>query len=198
MKRPIAATRWFWIVFACLAGVSLTFAAKAGSYLLLDAPRPSDAIVVLAGETDQRPQRALQLLAQGYGRRIVLDVPTNSKLYDVTQIELAERYINALPQAASISICPINGLSTKDESKDVDRCLKREGARSALIVTSDFHTRRALSIFSRELPGYEFSVAAARNEQAFGMRWWTHREWAKTCVDEWLRLLWWKFVDQWL
>jgi hypothetical protein len=51
-------------------------AAKAGSLLVVDAPRPSDVILVLAGETDRRPERALQLLAQGYGRRVVLDVPT--------------------------------------------------------------------------------------------------------------------------
>jgi len=40
---------------------------------------------VLAGETDKRPQRALELLSQGYGKRIVLDVPSNAKLYEFTQ-----------------------------------------------------------------------------------------------------------------
>ena len=37
-----------------------------------------------------------------------------------------------------------------------------------LIVTSDFHTRRALEVFRREFPGHEYSVAAARNEEGFG------------------------------
>jgi len=27
--------------------------------------------------------------------------------------------------------------------------------------------------------------------------WWIHRQWAKTFVDEWLRLIWWKSIDQW-
>ena len=72
-----------------------------------------------------------------------------------------------------------------------------EGGKSVLIVTSDFHTRRALSIFRREVPGYDYSVAAARDEPQFGVKWWTHRQWAKTFVDEWLRLIWWKAVDQW-
>ncbi|MGA8684936.1 MAG: ElyC/SanA/YdcF family protein, partial [Candidatus Sulfotelmatobacter sp.] len=77
------------------------------------------------------------------------------------------------------------------------KCLHREGAKSVLIVTSDFHTRRALEVFRREIPGHEYSVAAARSEEQFGVRWWTHRQWAKTLVDEWLRLIWWKIVDQW-
>jgi hypothetical protein len=192
------ARKYSWlIVIAGFAGLIVILAAKAGNFLIIDAPRPSDAILVLAGETDRRPQRALELLSEGYGKKIVLNVPTNAKLYEFTQIELAQKYIQDLPQAASVSICPIDGLSTKEESRDAEKCLQRAGAKSVLIVTSDFHTRRALEVFRREFPGYVYSVAAARNEEGFGSRWWTHRQWAKTFVDEWLRLIWWKAVDQW-
>jgi len=183
-----------WAVLGCLAVV---VAAKAGGFLVLDAPRPSDVILVLAGETDRRPERALQLLAQGYGRRIVLDVSANAKIYEFTQLQLAQTYIQNLPQGVSVSVCPIDGLSTKDESRDAEKCIARAGGGSVLIVTSDFHTRRALSVFRREIPGHEYSVAAAQDEAQFGVRWWTHRQWAKTVVDEWLRLIWWKGVDQW-
>jgi hypothetical protein len=180
-----------------LCGLAVTFASRAGVFLLVDTPLRSDLILVLAGETKQRPERALQLLAQGYGRRILLDVPTNATIYEFTQMQLAEKYTQDLPQGASIGICPIYGLSTKDESKDVKKCLGREDVKSVLIVTSDFHTRRALSVFRRELPEYHYSVAAARDDGQFGVRWWSHRQWAKIFVDEWLRLLWWKIVDQW-
>src|ERR1700680_996937 len=186
MKRKGMMNRAWLLASALLGGVSVGLAAKAGSFLLVDAPRPSDVILVLAGETDRRPERALQLLAQGYGRRILLDVPANSKTYEFTQVQLAQKYVQDLPQAASVSICRIDGLSTKDESKDAEKCLAREGGKSVLIVTSDFHTRRALSIFQHEIPGHEYSVAAARDEEQFGVRWWTHRQWAKTFVDEWL------------
>jgi uncharacterized SAM-binding protein YcdF (DUF218 family) len=185
------------LVLAAVAVLSVGLAAKAGSFLVVDAPRPSDVIVVLAGETDRRPERALQLLAQGYGRRVVLDVPTNSKLYEFTQIQLAQKYVQDLPQGVAVIVCPIDGLSTKDESKEAEKCIAREGGKSVLLVTSDFHTRRALSIFRREVPGHEYSVAAARNEEHFGTRWWTHREWAKSFLYEWLRLIWWEAVDQW-
>jgi hypothetical protein len=182
--------------FALLA-LAVVLSARAGNFLVVDEPRRADVILVLAGETDRRPQRALELLAQGYGRRVVLDVPAAAKLYEFTQIELAEKYITGLPQAAAIGMCPIEGLSTKEEAKDAEKCLAPLGAKSVLIATSDFHTRRALDIFRRTLPGREYSVAAARNDQQYGAKWWQHRQWAKTFVDEWLRLLWWKMVDQW-
>jgi uncharacterized SAM-binding protein YcdF (DUF218 family) len=186
-----------WLLALVLAAVLLVgLATKAGSFLVVDEPRPSDVILVLAGETHYRPERALQLLAQGVGRRIVLDVRTNYEVYEFTELQLAERYVHDLPQATAISLCPIQGLSTRDEAKDVAKCLAHGGDERVLIVTSDFHTRRALSIFRSEIPGHEYSIAASRDQRQFGVRWWTHRQWAKTLVDEWLRLVWWKSVDQ--
>lgn len=197
MKIQGRRSRGWLLALVLSGGLLIVLAARAGDFLVVDAPRRSDVILVLAGETDRRPQRALELLGQGYGRRVLLDVPTNAKIYDFTEIQLARNYVQDLPQAASITICPIDGLSTKDESKDAGKCLAREAGKSVLIVTSDFHTRRALSIFRREIPGHECSVAAARDEAQFGVKWWTHRQWAKTLLDEWLRLIWWKTVDQW-
>ena len=180
-----------------LAALFAWFVARAGQLLVVDAPRAADVIVVLAGETDHRPARALELLQEGYAHRVLIDVPTNDKIYTFTQLELAQKYIQGLPQRAAVGICPIESLSTKAETQDVEKCLAGEKSAMVLIVTSDFHTRRALSIFRRELPGKSFSVAAAHDDEQFGTRWWTRREWAKTLVNEWVRELWWKLVDQW-
>lgn len=198
MKRGFGLGRRWRLALAVVVIVLLGMAAKAGGFLVVDEPRPSDVILVLAGETDQRPERAQQLLAQGLGRQIVLDVPANAKIYEFTQLQLAKKYTEDLPQPLRISICPISGLSTKEEAKDAEKCLAQVGGKSVLIVTSDFHTRRALSVFRREVPAYQFSVAAARNEEQFGVHWWTHRQWAKTFTDEWLRLIWWNMVDRWI
>jgi len=69
----------------------VAFAANAGRLLVVDAPGPSDVILVLAGETDRRPARALQLLDQGYGRRVMIDVPAAARIYELSQVQLAER-----------------------------------------------------------------------------------------------------------
>jgi hypothetical protein len=199
MKMQGAKNRtWVWVIagLVCLLICALALA-NAGSFLVVDEPKRSDVILVLAGETFYRPKRGLELLSQGYGKRMILDVPTDSTLYKFTQIQLAEKYVQDLPEAASVSICPIEGLSTKTESRDVSKCLKREDAKSVLIVTADFHTRRSLSVYRHELPEYTYSAASAPNDTQFGVRWWTHRQWAKVFVDEWLRLIWWEGVDRW-
>jgi uncharacterized SAM-binding protein YcdF (DUF218 family) len=186
-----------WILIVALAAGLIGFAASAGRALVLDDPHPSDVILVLAGETEHRPASALELLSRGYGRRVVIDVPAAGKIYGFTQVALAEKYVQSLPQAASVQICPIQGLSTRDESHDAEKCLAGEEGSRILIVTSDFHTRRAVSIFRHEVLGKSFSVAASHDEAQFGPRWWKHRQWAKTCFDEWMRLLWWNVVDRW-
>jgi hypothetical protein len=174
----------------------LLLLAASGSFLVLNHPRRSDVMVVLAGETERRPARGLELLEQGYAPRLILDVPAETKIYHRNQLEIAREYVNALPQAGSITICPIYGQSTKDEAQDVAKCLQGVSGRRVLMVTSDFHTRRALSIFSRVLPA-DYSVAAVFDEREFGVQWWRHREWAKVNFEEWSKLIWWELVDRW-
>jgi hypothetical protein len=185
------------VIFTLLVAALLLFGASAGKMLVVDAPQPSDVIIVLAGETDRRPARAIELLDQGYGKRVLIDVPSESRTFGFTDSQLAEQYVHGLPEAASVGICPIEGLSTKAETRDEEKCLAGEAGNRILIVTSDYHTRRALSIFRREIPGKSFSVAAAHDDEQFGIRWWTHRQWAKTCLDEWMKVLWWNIVDRW-
>jgi uncharacterized SAM-binding protein YcdF (DUF218 family) len=178
-----------------LAGIAL--ASQAGRFLVVDQPQPSDAILVLAGETGVRPARALELLHQGMAPRVILDVEVRDVLYGQPLAELAQRYANSLPERERISICPITGLSTYAETDDVNHCLEARGVHTVLIVTSASHTRRALRIFRHRLPHYQFSVAAAQDPTHFGISWWSNREWAKTTFDEWAKLTWWEVVDRW-
>jgi hypothetical protein len=122
---------------------------------------------------------------------------SNQLIYDQSLSALTQKYVSTLPEASKIAVCPIPGLSTDAETADVARCLQPLGPHRVLIVTSDFHTRRALSIFRHNLPQYQFSVAAASDPTHFGTAWWAHREWAKITFDEWVRLIWWEAVDRW-
>jgi uncharacterized SAM-binding protein YcdF (DUF218 family) len=193
-KGPKRRARLGWVaVILCVVALL----ASSGRFLVVDRPIKSDVIVVLAGETDTRPARGLQLLDQGYAARLVLNVPANARVYHWTQSDLAEKYVEGLPEARAITICPIYGLSTKEEALDADRCLQGMGAARVLLVTSDYHTRRALSIFNREAPNHDYSIAAAPDAREFGTQWWRHREWAKVNFDEWIRLAWWALVDRW-
>jgi len=172
-------------------------ASQAARFLVVDEPGKSDAIVVLAGETKVRPARALELLRQGVAPREFMDAETRDLIYDQRLTDIAQKYVNSLPEASRIAVCPIVGFSTYAEADDASRCLQPLGAHRVLIVTSEFHTRRALLIFRHRLPQYQFSVAAARGPASFGDAWWTNREWAKATFDEWLKMLWWEAVDRW-
>lgn len=175
----------------------LLLSVTSGSFLVVNDPQRADVIVVLAGETNWRPARALQLLSQNYAPKMLLDVPLNEIIYNQNLMDIARQYVQAVPHAQQISICPIVGLSTKEEARDVVRCLEGTNARRILVVTSDYHTRRARSIFRHELRGDQVSVAAAFNTQQYGITWWQRRQWAKMNFDEWLRLVWWQVVDRW-
>ena len=187
------------LILIAILSLCLLFSLTSGGWLVVDNPQRADVIVVLAGETDRRPHRALELLSQGYAQNVLLDVPATEKFYDSSEVDLAQRYARQLPlqSGQSVAVCPVFGLSTKEETQDVARCLEKSGVRSVLVVTSDYHTRRALSTFQRELPQYRIYVTAARDPQQFNSSWWQNRQWAKINFDEWIRLAWWEAVDRW-
>jgi hypothetical protein len=184
-------------IFAVLLVILLALASQAGRVLVVDAPEKSDAIIVLAGETKVRPARALELLRQGMGSHVFLDAETREIVYDQPLVGIAQRYVDGLGEANRVSVCPIAGFSTFAEVDDARRCLEGSGAHHLLVVTSDFHTRRALMIFRKRLPQYHVSIAAAHNPAAFGEAWWKNREWAKTVLDEWMKTVWFQAVDRW-
>ena len=184
-------------LFTFILLVLLVCGAGSGWFLVVDRPDKADVVLVLAGETNRRPARGLELLGQHYASHLILDVPAEAKIYRWSQPELAETYVKELPNAASISICPIHGLSTKEEAHEAANCIQRLGGQRVLLVTSDYHTRRAISIFRHEVPRSTYSVAAARDSHEFGVQWWRHREWAKTNLYECSRFLWWELIDRW-
>ena len=175
----------------------LLLSISSGSFLVVNDLRQADVIVVLAGETNRRPALGVQLLSRNYAPKMILDVPANDIVYDQNLIEIAEAFVQKSPQRQSVKICPIIGLSTKTEAQDVSRCLGLTEVHRVLVVTSDYHTRRARSILQHELRGYQIFVTPVPDPAQFGKSWWRHRQWAKTNFDEWVRLMWWELVDRW-
>jgi hypothetical protein len=160
----------------------------------------SDLAIVLAGEVDDtRTQRGLDLLRTGYAREVVLDAPT-FVLYGRHAFEYAQDYVQTLPPELRphVHVCVFTGDSTKVELLGISQCAKAVAPKASkvLVVTSDFHTRRALSIAKRLFPEFSWSASAAHDPR-FGIYWWRDREWAKTCFSEWQKLLWWQAVERW-
>ena len=198
MKKAIAI-----IVFgtAVLIAASIFGLSRSGNYLVVNRPERSEVIVVLAGDhNDLRYWRGLGLLRDGYGERMLVDAPAD-RIYGRTYAEHAAEFVarTAGEKTSQISVCTITDDSTVQEASDIRACLAqvRPAPRSVLLVTNDFHTRRALSILQSRLPEYQWSAAAAQDTSLFGEPWWHSREWAKTYVYEWEKLLWWRLFESW-
>lgn len=132
----------------------------------------SDAIVLLAGNHQERAPAAAMLYRDGYAERIILtndgvlsgwSPKHNRNLY---QIEWAEEELARLgvPRERIVKL-PFYGSSTRHDALAVKRWFFRHGLNKVILVTSDYHTRRALWTFRNVFSGLpvEFAVYPARS-----------------------------------
>jgi uncharacterized SAM-binding protein YcdF (DUF218 family) len=162
--------------------------------LAVNKPSPSDVILVVSGDYYGRMPLAMELYKAGYGKQIVVDEDASKSFYGQT---LADRRKVEFARQSSpeVKVCPIYGATTSAESRDVAKCFESSQVQSALIVTSDFHTRRALSIMQFRMPAVRWSVAGSKS--TFDLqRWWESRSGIATVVEEWMSLVYWKVVEQ--
>jgi uncharacterized SAM-binding protein YcdF (DUF218 family) len=159
----------------------------------------SDAILVLGGGPELRTAKAVQLLRAGYGKRILIDSEDTTPYLGITEADRLRTFVETVfPKAAAqIQVCPARGDSTQSEMADVFACLQRLQIRNVLVVTSDYHTRRALWTLNRYLPQYRWSIAAVHDREVFDIEWWKEPQWAVTNLTELQKLLWWEVVDRW-
>jgi uncharacterized SAM-binding protein YcdF (DUF218 family) len=153
-------------------------------------------VVLEGGAGSSRFEQALRLKRAGYAPRILVDADVTRDFYGKSEADLVLDFLQRA-RLEGVEVCPTVADSTFAEAADVERCLKGIGATSAIIVTSDFHTRRALSIFRKRLPQYEWSTAASSWPGNAAEQYWKHRWWAKSVLDEWEKYLWWQAVDRW-
>ena len=133
---------------------------------LHDTPARSDAIVLLAGNHKERAPAAAMLYRDGYAPLIILtndglssgwSTKYNRNLY---QIEWAEEELVKLgvPREKILKL-PFYGSSTMFDALAVKRYLFRSGMKKIIVVTSDYHTRRALWTFRHTLKEYTTDIA---------------------------------------
>jgi uncharacterized SAM-binding protein YcdF (DUF218 family) len=172
--------------------VVLFLLSRAGSFLIVHKPERSDVIVVLDGEW----QKALLLYNQGYAPRILLDASADYRVFGRTEVDLASEFLRNT-KLPGMQVCPITGVSTYEEAVDLRRCLQAIGAKSVLVVSPDFETRRVLETFRRRLPQYRWSIAASSAPYHDADQYWKYRSWAKTVLNAWQHYLWWELVERW-
>ncbi len=172
-------------VAVVVAAVHPLWLAALGDFLVrAEAPVPADAVLVLGGDSyGHRVLKGGELVRQGYAPRVF--VSGGPGYYGVLESELAIAFAvrHGYPQPAFVPLTQ-RSLSTRDEARNILPELRRQGVRRLLLVTSDYHTRRAGAIFRGVAPDLAITVVASRDEVFTPGGWWRTREGRKTVYYE--------------
>jgi uncharacterized SAM-binding protein YcdF (DUF218 family) len=159
-------------------------------------PRPVDVVLVLGGGANQRPFVAAALFRAGLARRVLvptvkLNAANEEDLYP-PEHELIRRVLESrgVPPERVVPL-PEECNSTLDEALALARFLDAEPETTVAVVTHDFHTRRARSLFRRVLGGRIARVhfVSAPTEDFSADDWWCTAEGFATYTTEYLKLV---------
>jgi len=154
--------------------------------------------LVLAGEGGgdaDRTAMALQLVRDHRTDTIILS--GTPLLEDVWMSSLlAARLPQGPEEKRRIVEIHHNSHSTLEEARTLIPQLRSLGIDTLLLVTSNFHTRRAASIFRQVANGNPVILPVASNCKSF-QNGWGDREGAKIWLNEWSKTLWWHLVERW-
>jgi uncharacterized SAM-binding protein YcdF (DUF218 family) len=181
----------FLLVLVCIFLFHKPILKAAGDYLVeSSAPEKADAIVVLAGDNrGARIMRAAELVRDGYAPIALVSGPM--EIYGVNEADLAIQY--AIRHGAPASYFqPVYrpALSTLDEAKAFAVELQQRNIHKLLLVTSDYHSRRALSIFRRIIgPSVIIHAVTAPDRYFRADAWWQNREGQKTVFYEYSKAI---------
>lgn len=158
-----------------------------GSELVLDdSPRAADAIVILGDDNynGDRAARAAELMKAGWAPRVVASGRYLRPYASIAELEQHDLTDRGVPASAVVRF-PHHADNTREECVAVSRLLTSRGWKHVLLVTSNYHTRRADYICSRLLPrGTELRVVAAQDSEFRPDNWWENRKGVKIFFHE--------------
>ena len=159
-----------------------------GSYLDQSSPpQKADAVFVLAGDfAGDRILKAGELVREGYAPKALVSGPAG--LYGRYESELAISFAENAGYPSSYFVAfPNHAKSTREEAAAAVQQLRAWGAHRVLLVTNNFHCRRAGQAFRREAPDLAFTMVEAPNPYFSVNGWWRNREGRKIFLIEWLK-----------
>ena len=146
----------------------------------------SDVIMVLSDDNfyADRATRAAELFREGKAPVVVASgrrLRPNAGITELMEHDLIER---GVPKDKIVRFAH-DADSTLEEAEELARLAKVRKWRSAIVVTSNYHTRRARYIFRRVFPqGMDPRVASARDGDFDPQRWWEKRKYIKELIRE--------------
>jgi uncharacterized SAM-binding protein YcdF (DUF218 family) len=153
-------------------------------------PMKADAIVVLGGDSldAARVRRAVKIYQQGWAPRIILSGPMlRDDFSEGVLMERAAKHYGA-PESA-LQVVASRADSTVQEKDVILTYAGGQGLHRLLVVTSDYHTRRASAIYCAEAKkrGFEVRIIAAPQSLMARRRWWDERPARKSMLFEFVK-----------
>jgi len=183
-----------WILAALVAAAvwlshPLWMTALASCLVRAEEPVRADIAVVLAGDGyGERILKGAELVRQGFTGKVLVSGPEGMYGYNEAELAIPFAVRHGYPESWFVPL-PHKALSTREEAAVVVRELRRRGVRRCLLVTSNYHTRRAGAIFRSAAPDLEFRVIAAEDRFFRPDGWWRTREGQKRFVLEWMKTI---------
>lgn len=168
------------------------------AFLIIDDhPQKGDVIFVLNGDVDTRPFFAAKLFHEKRAPGIAIvrgeDGPAAKAGLFPNETDVAVKIMKKrrVP-ATKIAVLPFSGgaTSTRDEATALKRYAASHGIRRVILVTSSFHSRRALWIMRKELAGTHVAIlsAPAPYNEFDKTSWWKEERGLIALFDEYVKL----------
>src|SRR5882757_1285833 len=174
---PMAAPRG-WLRATIVAGLAIVFVVSGIGFVgFLSQLRGSetepaakaDGIVVLTGGSS-RVSDAMELLAGGYGKRLLISGvhPTNA----------ASDISRSLPDNQSLLNCCVDldrsAVNTRSNAAETRRWAHERGFKSLIVVTSNYHMPRAILELSHAMPDIQLVPYAVVGDKWREEPWWSN------------------------
>jgi uncharacterized SAM-binding protein YcdF (DUF218 family) len=160
-------------------------------WMVNDPTAPADVIIVLGDDNyaGDRAFHAAELYRSGVAPVVVASgrmLRANVSIADLMEHDLESFGI----PASSVVKFSQRASNTKQEAEALSGLISRSGWKRILIVTSNYHARRAAFIFDRVLPSnLSLHVSGARDSEFNPSDWWETRQGQKLLLDELLGYL---------
>jgi uncharacterized SAM-binding protein YcdF (DUF218 family) len=156
------------------------------SWIVEDADSKADALIVLSDDNfyADRATRAAELFREGKAPIVVASgrrLRPMAGIAELMEHDLVER---GVPRDRIVRLAH-DADNTREEAEALTKLAMQRKWHSVIVVTSNYHTRRARYIFHRVFPqGIEVHVASAHDGNFDPQHWWEKRESIKELTRE--------------
>ena len=159
-----------------------------GNFLIVNqAPQKSDVIIILNGDsTGRRVAYGAELYHEGYAYKILLTGAGEVMMQQALSQGISESDI--LLEAKSTT--------TFENAEYSLKIAQNQGYKSAIVVTSPYHTRRSSIIFTKFFKGIDLTICPVPYDPAMAQSWWKDSNSREFVISEYLKLVW-HYLFEW-